>query len=155
METFKDLFIQFQSGNPIGLDFVCRKEVCERCEDPQIGMVCRLKKVSEYDNDCLELVVDFKSFESYNKSFMHSDYWNPKTHKNDLYWYEHSSYKKADNYEIIVEPHEKINDFFGYLSGNKLVNEWFEFTEYGTKHKTSYVEWLEDQVNTLRAKSLS
>lgn len=152
METFKDLFLRFQADNSIRLDFVCREEVCERCEDPVIGMVCRLKKISEHHSGCLELVVDFKVFESYNKSFMHMDYWNQATYRNDLHWYEHPSYKKADNYEILVEPNEKINDFFSYLIGNKLVNEWFEFTEYGTKNKTSYVEWLEDQVSTLRAK---
>ena len=118
--------------------------------DPDEGMFCRLVSIHHQKEDddppYYKMILNFGEFEEHNVNFMKAVYYDddhiPRETWKEQFWYDEQKYK--------VEIYAGGSDDFFELKNEENTL----FLEYVAK-KTgiSYIQWLENEVNTLRMRS--
>jgi hypothetical protein len=122
-------------------------------EGPDDGMLGRIigvgvEDVWERGTSIIPFNVDFKEFESHNKSVAICN-WYDKSGNPTLIWMETDYYerdaKNHEIYEMYVENQEYADlSYFEIIEDNKWLNKYLE-----SKSELNYTRWLENQLDNL------
>jgi len=129
----------------VSLILRCNKGINSLDSDPNEGMLGRLLSI-EYEgmnDDYFKFVIDFGEFEKINKSFAKANYYNSDRIPCET-WFDQLTYKQGKHkVEICINPEE---DYFDLFDVSPILKEYLD-----GNHKISYVEWLESELQALRA----
>lgn len=127
------------------------KEIYNYIEDSvdskMIGKI--IATTDEYlDENCLTLHVDLNGHEAHNKSVAKRD-WYDSNSKPTLTWFDSGMYPKNGIVELVLDKDLDTEKIFKFLEDNHLMQEFLS-----TQEQSSYMEWLEGMVSTLRNQNL-
>ena len=107
-------------------------------------MTARILNAEITDKELIKFSIDFKEFESYNRSVATFD-WRDKEGKYTLTWFDSGYYPKDGKDDLYLPKNLKVDEVFEFIKDTTLFNEYLL-----TNKKTSYLEWLEDELLALR-----
>lgn len=129
-----------QSGSVV-VDCYPSIEELETFLDPY--MRGRITSITQ-DHDSCKISIDLNEFTEYNKQFMIANYYDKEG--NPTLTAEQAGYSPKGGVEdIYVLCTDPCSMYFSIVEENKLYKEYQK-----VKSEKSYVQWLEEQVNTLR-----